>query len=220
MTFIPADSISLVIFLILSFLMLAMILLGFKKIKPGIKGPAIWAGYFIIFNVVVLSGLPAKHIIPIVPLLFISLLGLYIYLALSEVGTKTVATFSPAVLIGFQVFRLPLELVLHQWASVGTVPVTMTWTGQNFDIVTGVLSLISIPFLKGSRKLASTVNVIGFLLLLNVLRVVVMSSPLPFSWPLENPLQLIFYYPYCLIAPLFVGPALFGHIVAFRKLKK
>jgi hypothetical protein len=52
----------------------------------------------------------------------------------------------------------------------------------------------------------------------NVLRVVVLSSPFPFAWPLANPLQLALYFPYVLIAPLFVGAALAGHLVAFRAL--
>ena len=32
----------------------------------------------------------------------------------------------------------------------------------------------------------------------------------------KNPIQLIMYFPYALIAPLFVMPALIGHIITIR----
>ncbi|MCC2680133.1 MAG: hypothetical protein K0R29_2709 [Pseudobdellovibrio sp.] len=218
MNFTPADSLSLSAFIVFSIIMTALFHYVFQKVKAPARYPLIWWAYVIFFSTVVLSGLPGKLIIPVVPLLFATLLGLYLYFAFSTFGKTVSAQFSAAALIGFQCFRLPLELILHQWAAGGTIPETMTWTGQNWDVITGIVSLITIPFLNRSKKLAYAVNILGFILLMNVLRVVVMSSPLPFAWPLNNPLQLVFYFPYCLIAPLFVGPALFGHVVAFRKL--
>jgi len=219
MNFTPSDSLSLTAFIIFALIMTGLIQLIFLKMKAPVKYPLIWWSYFVLFSLIVASGLPLKFILPIVPMLFASLLTLYIFFATSSFGTGVSQQFSFAALIGFQCFRLPLEVILHQWARTGTVPETMTWTGQNWDVATGLVSLIAIPFLNRSRNLAYVVNIFGFLLLLNVLRVVVMSSPLPFAWPLENPVQLVFYFPYCLIAPLFVGPALFAHIVAFKKLK-
>ena len=53
---------------------------------------------------------------------------------------------------------------------------------------------------------------IGFALLANVARVVVMSSPLPFAWGVEPPLQLGMHLPYALIVPICVGGALAGHV--------
>jgi hypothetical protein len=55
---------------------------------------------------------------------------------------------------------------------------------------------------------------------LNVMRVVVLSSPLPFGWNVSPPLLLAFHLPYALIAPVCVGGALFGHIVLTRALIK
>lgn len=129
--------------------------------------------------------------------------------------------FSFLMFLGtLQVFRIPLELLLHHWSSIGTIPVTMTWTGQNWDILSGIAAVIIFPIANRYRKAVWLFQAFGFVLLINLLRVVVMSSPLPFAWPLLNPLQLVMYFPYALIAPLFVSSTLFGHLVLFRKLLK
>jgi hypothetical protein len=99
----------------------------------------------------------------------------------------------------------------------------MTWTGQNFDIVTGILALLAAPFPNRAssrgRAVGWTFNLIGLALLLNVMRVAVMSSPLPFAWKdVEPPLQLALHFPYALIVPVCIGGALIGHIALTRAL--
>jgi hypothetical protein len=136
----------------------------------------------------------------------------------SKFGKELGSFASFRILIGIQIFRLPLELILHHWGNNGTVPVEMTWSGQNFDIIAGIVSLVALPFLNTSVKVVWATQLIGFGLLLNVIRVAIFSSPFPFSWPLENPLQVIMYFPYALIVPVFVGIALICHILIFRKL--
>ncbi len=51
----------------------------------------------------------------------------------------------------------------------------MTWSGQNFDIISGVAALLFLPFINRRRSLAWIPNTIGLLLLINVIRVVVSS---------------------------------------------
>ena len=104
------------------------------------------------------------------------------------------------------------------WGSTKTIPMTMTWSGQNLDIITGILCLITIPLLNKHKSLVWGVQLISFGLLLNVLRVVIMSSPFPFSWKLETPLIIIGQFPYALIVPGFVGLAFISHLLVFRKL--
>ena len=120
-----------------------------------------------------------------------------------------------------QSFRLPLELILHSWVHQGVIPETMTWTGQYFDILSGIASLIlGLLVYKNicARAMAWLANFIGCILLANVIRVVIMSSPLPFAWHVSPPLQLIFHIPYFLIGPICVSGALAGHIVLTRAL--
>jgi hypothetical protein len=47
--------------------------------------------------------------------------------------------------------------------------------------------------------IAWAANLIGFLLLLNVIRVAILSSPLPFAWNVQPPLLLALHLPYAYI---------------------
>lgn len=199
-------------------LMLISIILAFRQTGVRKIYPVIVLVYLGVFSLLVLSGAVKNYPLPLAPLLFLSVAALSVWLAFSTFGKRASEIFSFSMLLGYQAFRLPLEIILHHWAQVGTIPATMTWTGQNWDVVTGIVSLFCFPFLNKNLKLAWAVQILGFVLLLNVLRVALFSMPLPFAWPLENPLQLIFYFPYALIGPLFVGPALCIHLIVFRKL--
>ncbi|MDB5942735.1 MAG: hypothetical protein JWQ13_2301 [Ramlibacter sp.] len=64
-----------------------------------------------------------------------------IVLALSPFGARLAAGISMAALVGYQAFRVPLEMALHALYSEGLIPVQMTYSGRNFDIVTGVLAV-------------------------------------------------------------------------------
>jgi hypothetical protein len=138
--------------------------------------------------------------------------------ALSPFGGRLAANIPVPALVGFQAFRLPLELVLHDWAAQGTIPGTMTWTGQNWDIVSGIVALVAAPLACRYPIAARVANVVGFALLLNVMRVAIMSSPFPFGWGQQPPLLLALHLPYAFIGPVCVGGALFGHIVLTRRL--
>jgi hypothetical protein len=94
----------------------------------------------------------------------------------------------------------------------------MTWSGENWDIFSGIIAVMAAPFANRSRGIAWAANIIGSVLLLNVIRVAVLSSPLPFAWNVTPPLLLAFHLPYALIGPICVGGALVGHIVLTRAL--
>lgn len=152
------------------------------------------------------------------PLFFGGVLFVSVALGLSPLGGRMAGAVPLAALVAFQGFRLPLELVLHSWAQQGTIPGTMTWTGQNWDIVSGVVALVCAPFVARRRGLAWGANIVGFLLLLNVARVALLSAPLPFGWGQTPPLLVAFHLPYALIGPVCVGGAFFGHVVLTRAL--
>lgn len=180
--------------------------------------------YLLAFSAIVATGLALANPELWTPILFATAMLAAAGFARSTHGSKIAETLPFALLLGIHSLRFPLELLLHDWVVQGTIPQTMTWGGfgspggQNFDIISGMVALAAIPFVNRHRKVAWAVNVIGFVLLLNVLRVVVMSSPLPFAWPLDNPLQLILYFPYALIGPMIVAPVLALHLITFRKL--
>lgn len=167
-----------------------------------------------------LSRLPLDGL----PFFFGGSLLLALVVGLSPLGAALARTTPLYALVLFQAFRLPLELVLHQWAQGGTVPPTMTWgptTGwftSNWDVVSGVLALACAPLADRHRTAAWLVNLVGLLLLLNVMRLAVLSSTVPFGWHLEPPLRLAEHLPYALIVPVCVGGALLGHVVLSRAL--
>jgi len=136
----------------------------------------------------------------------------------STVGGWLAAGVPITWLVAFQGFRLPLELILHAWAHQGTIPSTMTWTGQNWDIVSGGAALLAAPLARRHRVAAWCANVIGMALLLNVVRVAVLSSPISFGWQITPPLLLAFHLPYALILPVCIGGAAMGHVVLTRAL--
>jgi len=171
----------------------------------------------------VASGAIERALTPRLPLFFAAANLAALIFALSPTGARLARGLPLSALIAFQAFRLPLELVLHTWAEHGTIPRTMTWTGQNYDIVTGILAILTAPFADRAsprgRAVAWTFNVIGFALLINLMRVAVMSSPLPFAWKdVDPPLQLALHLPYALIVTVCVAGALAGHVVLTRAL--
>ncbi|HSP45823.1 MAG TPA: hypothetical protein VLO30_07510 [Chthoniobacterales bacterium] len=137
--------------------------------------------------------------------------------ALSPIG-RWLSTLPLPALVAFQGFRVPLELVLHSWVLQGVIPATMTWSGRNWDIISGAVALIAAPFCRRSRVWAWLANAVGLVLLGNVMRVAILSSPVSFGWPVVPKLDLIYRVPYALIIPVCIGGALIGHIALIRAL--
>jgi hypothetical protein len=189
-----------------------------KDRKKTLRISAATLIYLAVFCAVVSSKVAIFYPMPGLPILFALNLLAAVGLAFSPVGRWLRDGASFDTLVIFHAFRLPLELVLHSWAKQGTIPETMTWTGQNFDIATGVAALVLFRLAGRSRAAVWLFQLIGFGLLLNVIRVAVMSAPLPFGWHIQPSMMLPFYLPYALIVPVCVGGALAGHLILFRKL--
>ena len=175
----------------------------------------LWLG---VYSLVVANGAIFQLPWHGLPIVLGSTILICLVLSFSPIATRIAHCQSLSALVTFQAFRLPLELVLHSWAVQGVIPATMTWTGQNWDIISGAVCLLAAPLANKRIAVAWFANIIGCVLLLNVLRVVVLSSPLPFAWGQEPSLLLVFHLPYSLILPVCVGGAIIGHIVLTRAL--
>ena len=64
----------------------------------------------------------------------------YRSVAFSRLGTMVARSAPTSMLVGLQVFRLPLELVLFRLSLDGVLPVQMTFDGMNYDIASGVVA--------------------------------------------------------------------------------
>ncbi len=153
---------------------------------------------------------------------FIVLIAATVVIGFSKIG-RTLANGVPMILlVGFQVFRLPTELLIHQAATAGIAPIEMTFEGRNFDITTAVLALVLVVALhRGavSARLLMGWNVLGLLLLLNVVVTAIVAMPHPFQLLHTNPPNVwITYFPYILLPGVMVCSALLGHLLVFRAL--
>ena len=219
----PADPISLIAFLTIVAGVLVAYVGGTLKAGASKRQTLIFAlgitVWLSILSIVVFAGFIDASSVPSLMMFFMGTNLVGVLLACSSIGRR-LSKLPLSFLVAFQGFRLPLELVLHSWARQGVIPETMTWTGCNFDILAGSLALIAAPFVNKFLAVAWAVNIVGFLLLLNVMRVAILSSPLPFAWNASPSLNLVFHVPYFLIAPVCVAGALAGHIILTRKLVK
>jgi hypothetical protein len=159
--------------------------------------------------------------VPGVTVFLVTSLGLALAVSLSPIGAGVAQTTPLWALVLFQTFRLPLELVLHAWAGAGTIPPQMSWSGENLDVITGLVAPIAAfaAYRRPSLGAVIAFDVIGAALLLNVLRVAMLSTPGPlFSYPDAQPLLLAYHVPTSWIVPVCVGGALAGHVVLTRAL--
>src|SRR5262249_44140890 len=142
------------------------------RVIPAAIGLAVWLGTLAL---IVKSEFVAASPMPRLPLMFIAIMLVSVGAGVSRVGGWLASSVPLAALVGFQAFRLPLELILHAWANSGTIPETMTWTGRNWDIVSGVTAFVAAWFVGRSRGWGWLTSIVGIALLVNVVRVAVLS---------------------------------------------
>lgn len=140
----------------------------------------------------------------------------------SPVGTA-LSRISLVWLVGFQAFRIPVEWWLHRLYLEGVVPVQMTYAGRNFDVVTGVTALALGGWLAIGHPPRIAVllwNILGFLLLFNIVTIAVLSTPVPFRYFLDGPAnRLPSTFPHVWLPTFLVQAALAGHLLVLRALR-
>lgn len=128
-----------------------------------------------------------------------------------------------AFLVGLQSFRLPLELVMHRAAADGTMPEQMTFTGANFDIVTGSTAIVvALLAARGyaPRWLLLAWNALGTVLLLTILGIAIASLPAfaAFGRAPERLNTWVAYFPYVWLPASLVSTAVLGHALLWRRI--
>lgn len=149
--------------------------------------------------------------------------ALAIAVGTSRLGARLATGIPLAALIGVQAFRFPLELMLHRAYREGLMPVQMSYSGFNFDILTG-LSAIVVALYIARRPNAVAVariwNAAGIVLLANILTIAVLSTPTPIRVFHNEPAnEWIAHAPWVWLPAVFVVAAIVGHIVIFRRLR-
>jgi hypothetical protein len=148
-------------------------------------------------------------------------LGAALAVGLSPLGRRLATELPFVALVGFQAFRLPLELVMHRAASDGVMPNVMSFTGYNFDILSGIsAAVLGVALARGHvpRGVVVLWNALGVLLLANIVTIAVLATPIIRAFG-EKELNLwVTQFPYCWIAVM-VASALLGHVLVARKLR-
>lgn len=129
-------------------------------------------------------------------------------------------------LIALSLVRIPVEWVLHQLYLQNLVPLSMTWSGYNFDILSGLaaLALVVILATKGFSIVSETQAIKifawgGFGLLLAIIVQAFLSVPGPLHIINANqPNLAVLQYPFVLLPTLIVPFVLVSHLAIFAKL--
>ena len=150
-------------------------------------------------------------------------LPIIILIAFSQTGTRLLQTVPSHWLVLMQSFRIIVELLLLFAFMAGKLPVQMTFEGRNFDVITGVLALPVGWLLARKKSYASKLgiafNMIGMLLLLNILVIAVLSMPTSIRYFMNEPSNtLVGQFPFILLPGVLVPIAYTMHIFSLRQL--
>jgi len=155
---------------------------------------------------------------PLFPIIILSAIGV----AFSPLGRRVAVSLPLAALVGFQSFRIVVELLMHRAYVEGLMPVQMSYSGRNFDIVTGVTAaIVALWLARGGRsiRLVAAWNTLGLALLANILVVALLSAPTPFRHFLNEPANVwITRAPWIWLPAVFVWAAIAGQAIVYRRL--
>lgn len=126
-------------------------------------------------------------------------------------------------LTALHILRVPVELVLHEAYLEGLVPRSMTYSGHNFDIVTGLSAAFLTAWLVSQKKPSQRVlvawNLLGIVLLAIVVITAVFSIPSSVQrWAFDQPNILVVSTPWVLLPAVLVPAVLWAHITALFNL--
>jgi hypothetical protein len=156
-------------------------------------------------------------------LLLIGILAVSCTIAFGPAGRNLAAHAPLWALVAVQSFRLPLELAMHAMSERGIMPPQMTYTGRNFDIVTGSTAIVVAALVLlgyGGRRLVAAWNIVGFALLINIIVVAVLSTPVFGYFGPERLNTFVTYTPFVWLPAVLVTAALAGHLVIARALAR
>jgi D-alanyl-D-alanine-carboxypeptidase/D-alanyl-D-alanine-endopeptidase len=184
-------------------------------------GVAVWmAGFYLLATLGLLRfDTRPPTMMLVVPVLLVAAIGL----GLSPLGRRLALGLPLWVLVGAQSFRLPLELLMHEAYEVGLMPKQMSYSGLNFDILTGASAVVVAALVFAGRagvRLVRAWNLLGILLLVNIVTIALLSTPTPlrvFRTPPAN--TWITAAPYVWLPTVLVAFAILGHVVIYRRLR-
>ncbi len=208
----------------------ALVYLGFVVLPAAVAAVVAWAGkskalalsilvWMLIAAALALSGILRRFNSTPPPIALFLVSGFVATVAIGRSPwVRHLIELPVGLLIGFHAFRILVELLLHESSTIGLAPPQMTWSGYNFDVVTGLTALVFAPFARSAPKwLVLVWNCCGLALLIVVMGIATVSFPTRFQ--LMHPDNAwVASFPYVWLPSILVTAALLGHLVIFRKL--
>ena len=182
--------------------------------KRNVLYAFVMGGWLLLTGLLAMRGEIGASQVPVI--MVPSVLGVVIYV-LSPAGARMLRGLRDWEIIALQIFRLPVELILLFYFYDNRVPISMTFEGRNFDIVTALTAMVVAPlvaFGKAGRRTILFWNCLGLALLANIVTIAVRAvfpseveglNTLPFAWPSVWILYAVLV-------------ALASHLLLFRKL--
>jgi hypothetical protein len=194
-----------------------------SALRRGAIAAAASAAWIAVTGVAAARGALHFEAPPTMLALFPAVLAIAFGLALSPLGKQIALGLPLAALVGYQGFRVLVELLLHRAYVEGLMPVQMSYAGRNFDIITGVTALMLGAWLATGERHARAVifvwNTLGLALLVNVVVVAILSAPTPLRVFMNEPANVwITHAPWVWLPAVLVLAALSGHVLVYRRL--
>lgn len=144
--------------------------------------------------------------------------------ARTAAGRRVVEAATLPGIAALQGFRVPVEVGLHGLYAAGVIPVQMTWSGRNFDVLVGVTApLAALAFHRGwiGRRGFAMWHVASLGLLVNIVGTAALSFPGPMQRFAEGvSLPLLAQAPFVWLPAFLVPIAAASHIVSLRALAR
>jgi hypothetical protein len=184
------------------------------------------AGVMVVSALAARSGLLQRFDIvpPPMAVMIVSVFALAFGVGLSPFGRSVASTVPLRTLIGLQVFRLPLELVMHRAGTLGIMPAELSYSGYNFDIVTGASALVLWSLMRTGARVPTwslwAWNLWGCWSLTAIAVIAITTSPMVRLFG-DDPRHVntwVLFFPYVWLPAVLVTVALATHVVITRRL--
>jgi len=216
------------LFLVFTLSCIWIVLKGLSKYQvPSRKFLVIVSVWILLLSLLSLSGLlndfsnfpPRMMLVMLVPFTLI------VWFVVSRQSNNLLSRVPASWIIKMQGFRVIVELFLW-WAYLDqVVPVQMTFEGRNFDVLVGLSApLVSLWWLKPSNQRLQWVliwNVVGLILLFNIVVVAVLSMPTPMQYFFNEPANtVVASFPWVLLPGILVTLAFALHLLSIKQMIK
>ena len=112
---------------------------------------------------------------------------------------------------------------MHQAYVEGVMPVQMSYSGYNYDILSGITAGALGLWLGRGRVphwVVASWNTLGFVLLVNIVTIAIVSTPVFRLFGNERLNIFVTYPPFVWLPGILVTAALMGHILVWRRLSE